>query len=75
VPLACIDGDAITHRRTVAASGLAASYLAREDSKHLAVVGAGRLARLLPKAMRAVRPIERVTVWARNADKSKALAD
>jgi ornithine cyclodeaminase len=74
VPLALLDGDAITARRTVAASALAASYLAREDAQHLLVVGAGRLARLLPAAFAAVRPIRRVTVWARSAPQATALA-
>jgi ornithine cyclodeaminase len=73
VPLAHMDGDQITARRTVAASALAGSYLAREDAGHLLLVGAGKVARLLPAAWRAVRPIERVTVWARRADEAKKL--
>jgi len=74
VPLAQIDGDQITTRRTVAASALAASYLARTDARHLLVVGAGAVAALLPEAYRTVRPIDRVTVWARRADEAQALA-
>ncbi|HEY5324232.1 MAG TPA: ornithine cyclodeaminase family protein [Caldimonas sp.] len=74
VPLALIDGDQITARRTAAASALAASWLARADARHLLVVGAGRVARLLPAAYRTVRPIERVTVWARRAAEAEALA-
>lgn len=73
-PLALLDGDQITTRRTVAASALAASWLARPDARHLLVVGAGALARQLPEAYRAVRPIERVSVWARDAAKAAALA-
>ncbi|MBC7483535.1 MAG: ornithine cyclodeaminase family protein [Rhizobacter sp.] len=75
VPLALIDGDEITSRRTAAASALAASWLARPDARHLLVVGAGRIARLLPEASRAVRAIRQVTVWARNSDHAEALAD
>jgi len=75
VPLAQLDGSVITSRRTAAASALAASWLARDDASHLLVVGAGQVARLLPAAYRAVRPIERVTVWARRADAAQALAD
>ena len=74
VPLALIDGDEITSRRTAAAYALAASMLARRNARHLLVVGAGRVARLLPEAYRAVLGIEEVTVWARDADKAKALA-
>lgn len=74
VPLAWMDGNEITSRRTAAASALAASYLARADARHLLVVGAGRVAALLPDAYRAVRPIEQVSVWARNAAQAEALA-
>lgn len=74
VPVALLDGDEITARRTAAASALAASWLAREDARTLLVVGAGRIARLLPAAYRAVRKLERVRVWARDADKARALA-
>ncbi|HEX5684461.1 MAG TPA: ornithine cyclodeaminase family protein [Ideonella sp.] len=74
VPLALIDGDEITARRTAAASALAASLLARVDARHLLVVGAGRVAQLLPLAYRAVRGIERVSVWARQATQAEAVA-
>ena len=64
-PLALMDGDQVTARRTAAASALAASYLARHDASHLLVLGAGRVAELLPAAYREVRNIQRVSVWAR----------
>jgi ornithine cyclodeaminase len=73
-PLALIDGDQITLRRTVAASALAASMLARPDARRLLVVGAGRVAALLPEAYGAVRPIAQVEVWARRPDQAQALA-
>lgn len=75
VPLACMDGDELTARRTVATSALAASWLARPDARRLLVVGAGRLARRLPWAYRAVRPIEEVQIWARRPEQARALAD
>lgn len=73
VPLAMLDGDVITSRRTAAASALAAKYLSRADAKTLLVVGAGRVASLLPEAYRSVRPIERVMVWDINADLAASL--
>lgn len=73
VPLALIDGDVLTARRTAAASALAASFLAPPDARHLLVVGAGRIAALLPEAHRTVRPIEQVSVWARNPASANAL--
>lgn len=75
VPLAVLDGSELTARRTVAASALAASYLARADAKRQLVVGAGRVAALLPEGMRAVRPgLAEVAVWARRAEAAEALA-
>ena len=75
VPLALIDGDELTTRRTAAAAALGASFLARDDARHLLLVGAGRIARLLPDAFAAVRPIDRVTVWARSHAQATALAE
>ncbi len=74
-PLACIDGSALTSRRTAAASALAARELARQDAASLLVVGTGKLAPMLIEAHAAVRPIRTVRVWGRNPDKAEALAD
>ncbi len=73
-PLAQIDGNEITSRRTAAASALAASYLARADASRLLIVGAGRVAALMAGAMAAVRPIEQVSVWNRSPASAEALA-
>jgi ornithine cyclodeaminase/alanine dehydrogenase-like protein (mu-crystallin family) len=73
-PLALIDGDELTARRTVAASALAASFLARADARRLLVIGAGRIAALLPEAYREVRELGRVEVWARRSDAAESLA-
>ena len=75
VPLAQMDGMQITTRRTVAASALAASYLARADARRLLIVGAGRVASEVAQAMRVVRPnIDTVQVWARNPVAAATLA-
>ena len=75
VPLALMDGDEITARRTAAASALGASFLAREDARRLLVLGTGRVARLLPAALTSVRPgIEQVTVWNHRPESAQALA-
>ncbi len=74
-PLAQLDGDEITARRTAAASALAASYLCRDDSQHLLVVGAGKVARLLPEAYEAAVPsVAKISVWARRGEEAKAVA-
>jgi ornithine cyclodeaminase/alanine dehydrogenase-like protein (mu-crystallin family) len=72
-PIALLDGNVITARRTAAVSALAASYLARPDASRLLVVGAGRVASLLPAAYREVRAIRRVEVWDINAGLADAL--
>lgn len=74
-PLAMLDGDAITSRRTAAASALAASWLARADAKRLLVLGAGRVGALLPEAYRAVRGIEQVEIWNPNRARGQALVE
>ena len=73
--MALIDGGEVTARRTAASSAVAASYLARTVSRHLVLLGTGRLAGgNLVEAHAAVRPIRRVTVWGRTADKAEAVA-
>lgn len=74
-PLAQMDGGEITARRTAAASALAASYLARADARRLLVVGAGRVAGLVPEAMGAVRPgLKQIGVWNHRTAGADALA-
>ncbi len=65
LPLATLDGEELTARRTAAASAYAADRLARDDARHLVMVGAGRQCRGLVDAHRHVRPIDRVTIWSR----------
>jgi ornithine cyclodeaminase/alanine dehydrogenase-like protein (mu-crystallin family) len=72
-PVALLDGGVLTARRTAAASALAAGYLARRDAASLLLVGAGRVASLIPAAMRTVRPIRRVRVWNRSRGRAKDL--
>lgn len=75
VPLALVDGDQITARRTAAASALAAGYLARPDARTLLVLGTGRVASLLADAYRAVLPITRLLVWNVRPASAQALAE
>jgi len=75
-PLALLDGEALTLRRTAAASALAARYLARADAENLLIVGAGRLAPYLACAHCALRPsLRRVTLWARDPAKVRAAVE
>jgi ornithine cyclodeaminase len=74
LPLAAIDGAAITLWKTAANSALAASYLARKDARTLLMVGAGALAPYLARAHCAVRPIARVMIWNRTAGNAERMA-
>jgi alanine dehydrogenase len=74
-PLAVLDGEALTVRRTAATSALAARHLARADARNLLLVGPGRLAGWLARAHAALRPtLQRVLVWGRRPDAAHALA-
>lgn len=66
-PLAIMDGDALTLRRTAAVSALASGWLSRPDSRHLLLVGTGHLAPEMAVAHCQSRAIECVTVWGRDA--------
>jgi ornithine cyclodeaminase len=74
-PRAVIDGEALTQRRTAAASALAARYLARPDATNLLVVGTGKLAPFMARAHCALRPaLTRVRIWGRRAEAAQTLA-
>jgi alanine dehydrogenase len=67
VPVAVIDGEELTLRRTAAASALAARYLAPPDAATLLLVGSGRLAPYMARAHCVLRPgLKRVRVWGRS---------
>lgn len=61
-PAAIMNGAYLTALRTGAVSGAATDLLARPDSKHLVVIGAGAQGVTQAAAVAAVRPIERITV-------------
>ena len=73
-PVAVMDGTELTRRRTAAASALAADYLARKNASTLLLVGAGALAPHFARAHAVVRPIKRVLVYNRTAEKAAAVA-
>jgi alanine dehydrogenase len=65
---AMIEADLFGQMRTGAASGLATKLLAKADARTLAVIGTGRQSRTQVLAVCAVRPIRRVSVFARTAE-------
>jgi alanine dehydrogenase len=65
-PLAICDGSYHTVMRTGAAAAVSAKHLAREDSKALAIVGAGNMAEGTLATCNEVFPWEDVRVWSRS---------
>ena len=65
-PTAVLDGIALTNLRTSAVSALAVRHLAAEDARRLLIFGRGPQARAHERAIRAIRPIERVDMVGRD---------
>ena len=74
VPLAMIEGSALTGIRTAAASALATDLLARADASRLLILGCGEQARRHITALRCVRDIQSVTVWGRDVQRAREFA-
>lgn len=62
-PLSMMDGTLLTSFRTGAAGAVAAKYLARPESKVVALVGCGAQARTQLTALREVFKVQCVKVW------------
>jgi ornithine cyclodeaminase/alanine dehydrogenase-like protein (mu-crystallin family) len=74
VPLAVLDGEAITAMRTGAVSGLATSLLARKASRTAAIIGTGFQAETQLMAICAVREITKAYVFDLLTEKAEAFA-
>lgn len=66
-----LDNGYLTAVRTAAAGAVAARALSRTDSRSVALIGAGEQAALQLQALRLVRPIDSVRVWARDPAKAR----
>ncbi len=74
-PLAMLDGNELTLRRTGAASALAARYLARPDAERLLMVGTGELAPHVILSHAAVRSLKAVRIWGRRPERAREVAE
>jgi ornithine cyclodeaminase/alanine dehydrogenase-like protein (mu-crystallin family) len=72
--LALIEADIMSQMRTGAASGVATKYLARADAKTAAMIGTGSQARTQLEAIAAVRNLEGVKVYGREAERREKFA-
>jgi len=65
-PLCIMDGTVITNLRTGAAGALAARYLARKDSKIVAMVGCGEQAKTQAGGLRLFFDIKEIKLWSKD---------
>lgn len=73
---AIIESKLITEYKTAADSVLGAQLLARDNSEHLVIAGAGRIARSLIYAYSTAFPkLQRISIWARKPEQAKKLVD
>ena len=71
---AIVDFHLVTKWKTAGDSVLAASLLARRDSRCVLIIGAGNVAHALHDAYAAIIPNARFMVWNRSPDKAEAMA-
>ncbi|WP_326542733.1 ornithine cyclodeaminase family protein [Pseudorhodoferax sp.] len=71
---AVVEAFALGNLRTGATSGLATQQLAHPAARRLAIAGTGKQALAQVAAVLAVRPIDQVQVWGRDAAKAAAFA-
>lgn len=72
---AVIESRIVTQYKTAADSVLGAQCLARPDSSHLVIIGAGMVASTLVRAYDAAFPsIERISIWSRRPEQAQSLA-
>jgi ornithine cyclodeaminase/alanine dehydrogenase len=69
-----MEADRLGQLRTGAASGVATSYLARQDAHVLALIGAGHQAETQLTAIASVRKLEAVRVYSRSEEKRELFA-
>lgn len=74
IPLAVMDGEAITAMRTGAVSGLATALLARGDARTAAIIGTGTQGETQLEAVCTARKITTAYVFDRDAGKAETFA-
>lgn len=74
LPLAQMDGDELTVRRTSSASALASSILSNPEANRLLMMGSGNLAPHMIRAHATARNLKEIFIWSRDHEQAKNLA-
>lgn len=74
-PVAILDAEELTARRTAAVAAAATARLAPVTAASLLIVGAGRLSRPMAEAICTVRKIDRVRIWGRTPARAQMVAE
>ena len=74
-PRTLMEGGRITDLRTGAGLALAARYLARSESRTIAIIGAGRVARFALEALSEVCPLRKVLLSTRSEGRGRQFVD
>ena len=70
--LALIEADLLGQMRTGGASGVATRYMARQDARVVAIIGAGGQAQTQALAMHEARHVEKFLVYGRSIERARA---
>jgi len=73
-PLGIVEELALHRLRTAVTGVVAAQYLARKDSRTLAIIGAGAIADDIPEAMMQAMPMARIRIQSRRFETAQAFA-
>jgi alanine dehydrogenase len=71
---ALIDADYLGQVRTGAASGVATRYMAREDARHVGIIGTGKQAKTQLEAVACVRKLESIRAYGRDETRRQNFA-
>jgi alanine dehydrogenase len=72
--VALIEADYLGQMRTGAATGIAAKVMARQDARTIAIIGTGLQARTQLEALAAVRKVDRIRAFGRDAERREKFA-
>lgn len=74
-PLAMIEANVLSNLRTGALAGIATKHLAAADANIFGVIGSGKQATTMIRAVSAIRQLKQVRIWSPNQANREAMAE